>query len=510
MKKTFAMFKADEKNKSRYLRAHKELDNNEFRTGFTRDRDRILYSKSFRRLEGKTQIFIKGYEDHLRNRLTHTLEVSQISTTISKYLKFNTNLTEAIALGHDVGHTPFGHIGERFLNLITNNCLFDLTNFKVNEHEMGFKHNLQSFKIFDYLTSISNNYKGCNLSNLTLWGILNHSKKEFKKCNYFNGNNKCLLFINKNGKCEKSKNNGNSNKFLKLNHYNRFLEQKISSHKKSKKKNKNIILFIDNSFSWSFEALIVGISDEIAQRHHDIEDGIIAKIIDEKDLISLFLDLFKNFMKKSDIKKLNELEKETNINIFLHDFSSICIKTYINELCKNTSIQLNKLISHYKIKTSDDFYKVKTKIYNDIKINKFKNNNIKSIFDLISYSSDFKQKDKEFQKFLYNKILNSNIVQTMDSKEFFVLSKITKAYLTNPLQLPDRTIEILIDNYLTEHNKNLKPTKYPRDVLKEIMKETDFNNYLLRTIVDTISGMTDNYALNIYKMLYGSKNFWIE
>ena len=92
--------------------------NSPYRSNFMRDRDRIMYSNSFRRLDGKTQIYLTGENDHRRNRLTHTLEVAQIARTISQGLELNLDLTEAIALGHDLGHTPFGHAGERMLNEI--------------------------------------------------------------------------------------------------------------------------------------------------------------------------------------------------------------------------------------------------------------------------------------------------------------------------------------------------------------------------------------------------------
>ena len=88
----------------------------ELRTDFQRDRDRIIHSKAFRRLKHKTQVFLSPESDHYRTRLTHTLEVSQIARTIARALRFNEDLTEAIALGHDLGHTPFGHAGERALN----------------------------------------------------------------------------------------------------------------------------------------------------------------------------------------------------------------------------------------------------------------------------------------------------------------------------------------------------------------------------------------------------------
>lgn len=87
-----------------------------YRSDFMRDRDRVLYSRAFRRLAGKTQVYLTGADDHLRTRLTHTLEVSQIARTISQQLQLDCDLTEAIALGHDIGHTPFGHAGERMLH----------------------------------------------------------------------------------------------------------------------------------------------------------------------------------------------------------------------------------------------------------------------------------------------------------------------------------------------------------------------------------------------------------
>ncbi len=128
------------------------------RTAFQRDRDRILHSKSFRRLKDKTQVFLSPVGDHYRTRLTHTLEVSQIARTISKSLRLNEDLTEAIALGHDLGHTPFGHAGEEALNGIVPN---------------GFRHNEQSLRVVDVL---ARDGKGLNLTFEVRDGILRHSK----------------------------------------------------------------------------------------------------------------------------------------------------------------------------------------------------------------------------------------------------------------------------------------------------------------------------------------------
>lgn len=129
------------------------------RTAFQRDRDRILHAKSFRRLKHKTQVFLSPEGDHYRTRLTHTLEVAQIARTIARALRLNEDLTEAIALGHDLGHTPFGHCGEALLNEI---------------HEGGFEHNVQSLRVVDYLEKRRREGYGLNLTEEVRDGILNH------------------------------------------------------------------------------------------------------------------------------------------------------------------------------------------------------------------------------------------------------------------------------------------------------------------------------------------------
>jgi dGTPase len=128
------------------------------RTAFQRDRDRIIHAKAFRRLKHKTQVFITPLGDHYVTRLTHTLEVAQIARTIARALNLNEDLTEAIGLGHDLGHTPFGHVGEDVLNELY--------------HE-GFRHNEQSLRVVDLL---ENDGQGLNLTWEVRDGILNHSK----------------------------------------------------------------------------------------------------------------------------------------------------------------------------------------------------------------------------------------------------------------------------------------------------------------------------------------------
>ncbi|MBO4863595.1 MAG: deoxyguanosinetriphosphate triphosphohydrolase [Eubacterium sp.] len=131
-------------------------EESDVRTVYQRDRDRVLHSKSFRRLKHKTQVFLAPYGDHYRTRLTHTLEVSQIARTIAKALRVNEELTEAIALAHDIGHTPFGHVGERALTAVSGKT---------------FRHNEHGVRVVE---KIENNGQGLNLTWEVRDGILNH------------------------------------------------------------------------------------------------------------------------------------------------------------------------------------------------------------------------------------------------------------------------------------------------------------------------------------------------
>lgn len=130
-----------------------EEERSDLRTDFQRDRDRILHSKAFRRLKHKTQVFLSPFDDHFRTRLTHTLEVSQIGRTIARALDLNEDLVEAISLGHDLGHTPFGHCGESVLNELVDG---------------GFHHNIQSVRVVEVLEHL-------NLCKETIDGIFTHT-----------------------------------------------------------------------------------------------------------------------------------------------------------------------------------------------------------------------------------------------------------------------------------------------------------------------------------------------
>jgi len=199
----------------------------EYRTAFQRDRDRIIHSRAFRRLKHKRQVFLITDGDHFRTRLTHTLEVAQISRIMARPLGLNEDLVEAIALGHDLGHTPFGHLGETVLNEIlqgrdTLDGLLDGSSFG------GFKHNYQSLRIVDFLEQ-KYEFVGLNLSAWVREGILKHTRLKRGQYNYPAFNLESLAF--------------------------------------------------ELDAATTLEGQIVAIADEVAQRTHDLEDGMRAGLV---------------------------------------------------------------------------------------------------------------------------------------------------------------------------------------------------------------------------------------
>jgi len=193
----------------------------DFRNPYARDRDRIIHSGSFRKLEYKTQVFLNQEGDFFRTRLTHSLEVSQIARAITANLGLNESLAEAIALAHDLGHTPFGHVGGDTLD----GCL------KKDGFKNGFEHNFQSFRVVSLLEKRYKNFDGLNLTFATLEGILKHSYP-YKKS------------------------------FLPSSIGDKF---NLETHP-------------------SIEAMVVDRADEIAYMSHDIDDGINSGLIDFDDL----------------------------------------------------------------------------------------------------------------------------------------------------------------------------------------------------------------------------------
>ena len=377
-----------------------------YRNEFQRDRDRILYSKEFRRLSGKTQVFLSTSHDHVRTRLTHTLEVSQISRVTANYLGLNPALAESIALGHDVGHTPFGHVGERTLCHIMCNC-DQLAEFqsKMKTDDFGFKHNLQSLRVACDLEQLYGKL-GLNLSNYTLWGIKQHTRDHWGSCSFKN-NTKCML--------KKDSKSCNASNGLNLGFYKKYL-----SHLKQ----------IENDIdAWSFEGLVVKQSDEIAQRHHDIEDALFVGLITKLELMDQIESLFyKHFDDEDTTLFLQLRDAVSDSRLFMPLVSKFIVGLLNKKLIQHSTQKLNKFIKDYKINSRDDFK------------NRYPDFKVEDIEDIVNYNETFRTADENFQAFLRNRILNSFEVQRMDGKGRFIIRRLFKAYITNPRQLHDSTI----------------------------------------------------------------------
>lgn len=444
-------------------------ESHKIREKFERDRDRILYSRAFRRLSGKTQVFLSNNDDHIRNRMTHTLEVSQIARTISEALRLNVTLTEAIALGHDLGHTPFGHVGERTLNYIMCGCdtLRDFDDCLGEER--GFKHNWQGIRVVTDLEEASDKYTGLNLTKYTLWGILHHSSLKYKGCkNKYN--NICML-----RRCHKECLRENID--FKLDFYDRYSR------------------YIENKYL-TIEAFVVALADEIAQRHHDVEDALEAKIIDFDELYSKIEDIYGSEFgeKRDDFIKIGEInDKEVKIA----RLGSFIVNLLTYNAIYYIADSLRGIQNHYDMISSEDFerFKEKEEFVDELK-------------EKIYFDKGLKEKDKVFEKFIHNRILNSQKAQAMDGKGSFLVRELFKAYITNPQQLPDKTIESLFNNMkdfnvLENYDYNNNIGDY-RDKLNELHSGNDkkYKVMLMRTICDYIAGMTDRYAMQLYSDLY--------
>tara|TARA_E500000075_G_C6967251_1_gene308724 strand:- start:20 stop:1159 length:1140 start_codon:yes stop_codon:yes gene_type:complete len=271
-------------------------EEDDFRSPFQRDRDRILHSNAFRRLAHKTQVFLSTKkQDHYRNRLTHSLEVSQIARSMCSIVGVDENLTEAIALSHDLGHPPFGHIGENILN--------DL----MNKHgHQGFDHNIQTLRLLTLLEKKYALFDGLNLTFETLDGVLKHSGPVKNQKNYH------LSFSKKYG-------------------FN--LDQQSS-----------------------IESQVAALSDDIAYNCHDIDDGIRAGLFNLNDLKEIIIidDHIKIIKDKyptiNDSRLIHELKRNL-INTFIKDATNqIILNINVNNIsnhmdvisCKKMIVQLSE------------------------------------------------------------------------------------------------------------------------------------------------------------------------
>ena len=348
------------------------------RNDFQRDRDRIIHSTAFRRLKHKTQVFVNTSGDHFRTRITHSLEVSQIARTLSKFFNLNEDLSETLSLAHDLGHTPFGHAGEEALN----DCM---------KNYGGFDHNIQTLRIITILENRYYNFICLNLTLETLDGLIKH-----------------------NGPVN------NKTKFDKILGKNFF---------------KNKIKFLDNT---SLEGQIAAISDDIAYNSHDLEDGL-----------------------KSNLFKLNDLKNIPVLNKIISKHRSKFTK-YSADLIVRQIIRdiINEMVKDV-IKTTEK----------NIKTNKIKN--LKEVYNsekkIVCFSYKMKRFDLEIKKFLKEKMYFHKNVKKKTNYGKKIIKKLFLIIIKNP-------------------KKYINIKKYK-------------NSKLERIICDYIAGMTDRYAINLYKKI---------
>lgn len=455
--------------------------NVDYRDDFMRDRDRVMYSTAFRRLAGKTQIYTTGIDDHRRNRLTHTLEVSQIARTIAQALELDCNLVEAIALGHDFGHTPFGHAGERMLHdiMVPNSdyvkhspfykvCYCSVQKTLVDEGVLssdlyGFKHNLQSVRVATVLEDSyrdnENNNIGLNLTNYTLWGMMNHSKLRYSDV---------------------------EEKYL---NYHKPLLKYCSLKKKKRGE------FAD---AWSLEAYVVELADEISQWHHDLEDALRGQAMFKDEILNLVKDSLKEKMTPEDIERIDKLNGRKVLDRkYIADVSHVVVNTLITDIINTSKNNIEKLIEEMNTKRVS-----KENMFFDYEGQGFSIERGK----IISFSEDLNY--EEIKTAIRQKVHHSREVERMNEKGKYVIRKIFEAYCSHPQQLPDGPImHFMVE---TNYYKNIDEAKGTsigevRTKFNDMLEEGMLIHQkiiLMRRICDHIASMTDRYAIDEYKKLY--------
>ena len=468
--------------KNEYAKRRFNLTPADDRTEYQRDYDRIIYSRAFRRMVDKAQIFSSNKGDHYRTRMTHTTIVCQIAKNIASQLQLNEDLAEAIAVGHDIGHTPFGHQGERTLHaILTGKKGFEIQNLglEVDKDDKGdeikkgyetdrfpyggFKHNYQSVRVASSLEQQYMEIDGLDLTEQTLNGMWLHTKlKEDMVIKDFSED-----FLSDKDVCEK------------------------------------------DPCPFTLEGQVVAIADEIAQRSHDIDDAFSSNLITYKELQE-HLELKKMSYLKNRVEKINNTMKslKEKQRCFIDEdqmmntqVSKAIVTHLIQDVCtqskENIKKELPKLIEEFKT--------------NGHHVNK----------RLIDFSQEGKQMCRYLENLITKKVINSHEVRLFDQNASNVVYTLFSAYYQNPMLLHNGTLQRIWKEYRTQgwyivDFKEGKP-ELIKDMWNEITqtkisanpkKRTKLENELLakrkilvRSICDFISGMTDNYALNEYNKI---------
>lgn len=379
-------------------RIHEEAEH-PYRTAIQRDRDRIIHSRAFRRLKHKQQVFLISEGDHYRTRITHTLEVSQLSRTMARALGLNEDLVEAISLGHDLGHTPFGHIGEVVLNQILsgNDTLDGLLPAK---NLGGFKHNYQSLRVVDLIEK-RYPFDGLNLTACVREGILKHTR-------------------------------------LLRDHYvyPDFLSDNIN---------------FDIDVATTLEGQVVAICDEIAQRTHDLEDGIRAGLV--------------------------ELEQVRSVPIVAMVESNFGVADLFRQ---DRYGYRNKIIRGLINLLMDDV--LQTTLTN---INGFYRRNARLHFfdeEIVRFSSRLDPLQQQLDEFIDQEIIFKGRGHDINHQNKNILRKLFRSLITDPSRLPayiHKRIGFELSGEMSERSA----------------QEIRQNQNAMRIIADHIASMTDRFAL---------------
>lgn len=352
-------------------REHDE-DPPQWRTHFQRDRDRVIHSRAFRRLEYKTQVFLNGTGDHLRTRLTHTMEVSGISRNIARALRLNEELTETIALAHDLGHSPFGHSGEEVLD-------------RLMKGHGGFEHNRQSLRIVAELEHKYPGFPGLNLTWEVREGLMKHADL---------------------GRLPGPR--------LGFAHH-----------------------------SPSLEAQVANLADEVTYYGHDLDDGLDAGLLTEKQLLSDVAI----WREAAGVVRRQHGRLPDEVRRFF------TIRTILDQQVKDVVETSEALIVASGVRSADDVRRLKR--------------------PLVRYSPERRRSNLALRKYLYRNLYFHPAVQV-------------------PNRRAVRMLEALFVHYL-EHPESLK------DGIRRRVRQEGLH----RALCDYLAGMTDRFAIQDYQRLFG-------
>ncbi len=445
------------------LREHSHITLDNHRSEFQRDYERVIHSKAFRRMVDKAQIFSAEKGDHYRTRMTHSIVVSQIAKSISTVLKLNICLTDAIALGHDIGHTPFGHQGERTLNAILSGEKPLLRGIiKKGASYGGFKHNYHSLRVATRLEEKYIEYDGLNLSFQTLDGIWKHTKTNLS--------------------------DGSLENFIISEELNGFLRSQ--------------------NIPCTLEGQVVRLADEIAQRSHDLEDAFSAKRLTIEELKNYLL-LSKMDKLKDQINLIEKSFKEAKKSkrfgaddeeLLQERISSRVISFFISDVLTQSITNIDNFL------TADG-------------VQRFKREGYKVSEMLIDFSPEGKKLCDYLEKIISKKVINSAEVSLFDSNGSTVVESLFTSYYNNPRLLHRGTLHRIMQDFrrITKNVIDFEegdPRIIESEWYKIINAESDkddcdlvHNEYieknkaLVRNITDFIAGMTDSYAINKYNSI---------